>query len=139
MADSTFSPDQDYAQAYSALQRRIAANYAGQRAGLNQELATRGVQTSGVSAIPSTAMRAQQAGEESGLAGQFGLEQARTKIQDRQLQEQYARQLQMMQSGFDMQSSLQRSLGNQQLMGSILGGGIGALGSLGSGYLMRKP
>ena len=133
-----YNPSPDYANAYSALQKRVAANYAAQRGGLNQELATRGVQTSGVSAIPSTALRASQAGEESGLAGNMAMEQARTAVQDRQMQEQYQRQLEMMRQGFDMNSSLQRQLGQQQLVGGLIGGGLGAAGSLGAASLTAK-
>ncbi len=82
--DPQYDPTNDYASAYGALGRRIQANFAGQRANLNQELATRGVNTSGVSAIPSARLGAAEAGARDEAAAHFAELQAGTKVQDRQ-------------------------------------------------------
>lgn len=123
----------DYAPAYGALQRRITASFSGQRANLNNELASRGVGTSGVSAIPSSALDSAQAGQEAGAAGHFAEAQANTAIEDRRRAEEFDRQKQLMQYGSDIQNAMQRRLAQSQLQGQLIGGGIGAVGS----YLSR--
>jgi hypothetical protein len=131
------SADMDYAAAYDSLRRRIASSYAAPRANLNQQIATRGVQGSGVATIPAGRMMAAQAGEESGLAQQIAARQAGTNVQDRQLAAQMAHQEELAQMGFDMRSSLQRSLAGSQLQGAVIGGGLSAAGSLAAGYMSR--
>lgn len=130
MATNGFDPTQDYATAYNALKARLGQSYAGQRANLNQELATRGVQTSGVSSIPSSRLGAAQAGEEAGLAGQFALEQARTKISDRQAAEQFARDRELAQLGYERQDALQRRAAKAGLESMLISGGLAAGGAV---------
>ncbi len=133
MADYGFDPTNDYAASYNALKARIGQSFAGKRANLNQELATRGVQTSGVSSIPSAQLGAAQAGEEASAAGDFALEQARTTVADRQAALNFARQKELGQLEFDRTSSLQRRMASSGLQSALISGGIGALGSLAGG------
>lgn len=133
MAEYGFDPTQDYAASYNALKARIANSYAGKRANLNQELATRGVQTSGVSSIPSARLGAAEAGEEASAASDFALEQARTTVADRQAALQFARTKELNQIGYDRQDALQRRMSQGGLQSALISGGIGALGSLAGG------
>lgn len=136
MADP-YNPDADYSAAYDALSRRIANNFAGQRANLNQELATRGVQTSGVSSIPAARLGAAEAGEMDDAASQFALEQARTKVSDRQAADQFGRDLQLTQLGWGQQDAISRRAANSGLQAALISGGLGAVGSMYSGSARR--
>ena len=133
-----YDPNSDYASAYGVMQDRIKRNFAGQRQGLAQELATRGVQSSGVSAIPLGQLGAAEEGQKSDLAGQFALQQANTGIEDRRSAENFSRQMQLGEQGFNMQDALNRRLANQQMQGQIIGGLLGAAGSIGGGYAARS-
>lgn len=132
MADP-YNPDSDYAAAYDSLSKRIASNFAGQRAGLNQELATRGVQTSGVSSIPSAALRTGEAGAMDDAASQFALEQARTKVSDRQAAEEFARNKELAQIGWDQQSAIARRQASAGLTSALISGGLGVAGAFAGG------
>lgn len=138
MAD--YNPSTDYAASYDALSRRIAQNFAGQRKGLNQELATRGVQTSGVSSIPSANLRVGEAGAMNDIAGQFALEQAHTGIEDRQAAQAFERQKELTRMGYDYNNAISRRAASSGLTSSLISGGLGALGSsLGpGGYFAGK-
>jgi hypothetical protein len=141
MAETPYNPSTDYAASYDALSRRIASNFAQQRAGLNQELATRGVQTSGVASIPSAALRTGEAGAMNDIAGQFALEQAHTGIQDRQAAEAFARQKELAQIGYDNTNAINRRMANAGLQTALISGGLGAVGgSLGGpgGYFASQ-
>lgn len=125
-----YDPSTDYAASYDALSKRIANNFAGQRSGLNQELATRGVQTSGVSSIPSAALRTGEADAQNQVAGQYALEQAHTGIEDRRRQEDFAQQMKMAQFGYDQQSAIARRQANAGLTSALISGGLGVAGSM---------
>lgn len=125
-----YNPDQDYNSAYNALRARIAQGYAGQRANLNQELATRGVQTSGVSSIPSGRLGAAQAGDEAGAASQFALEQARTAVSDRQRAEEFERNKYLYGLAGSQQDALSRRMADAGLQTALVSGGLGVVGSL---------
>lgn len=125
-----YNPTTDYADAYDALTRRIKGNFAGQRAGLHQDLATRGVATSGVSSIPLARLGGEEAGELDDVAAQFALEQASTGIEDRRSAEAFSRAKELSQFNFDMESALARRLGKNQLTGQVIGGGLAAGGAL---------
>jgi hypothetical protein len=129
-ADYGYSPDQDYSAAYNALKARTSAAYAGSRGQLAQDLATRGVQTSGVSAIPEASMLASEAGAKAagaeGLASQEGGDVARANL----LAQQQAGQLNMATTLQGNQNALARRLGQNQLAGQIGAGALSAVGSL---------
>ncbi len=133
-----YDPSADYAASYDALSRRIASNFAGQRANLNQELATRGVSTSGVAAIPSAALRTGENEAKDQVAGQYALEQAHTGIEDRRRAEDFSRQLQLAQYGYGQQDAIARRAANSGLQAALISGGLGAVGSLGASALTRR-
>lgn len=136
-----YNPSTDYASAYDALSKRIQQNFAAQRGNLNQELATRGVQTSGVASIPSAALGIGEAGAMNDVAGQFALEQAHTGIQDRQAAEAFAREKELAQLGYDRNDAISRRQANSGLQGALISGGLGAIGgSLGGpgGYFASQ-
>jgi hypothetical protein len=133
MAD--YNPSQDYAASYDALSRRISSNFASQRAGLNQELATRGVQTSGVSSIPSAALRVGENNAKDDIAGQYALEQAHTGIEDRRRAEDFANQMKFAQFGYDQTSAIARRAANAGLESALISGGLGAAGGIFAGSL----
>jgi hypothetical protein len=128
-----YDPTQDYAASYDALQRRLRSNFASQRGQQQQDIATRGVSTSGVSQIPLEATAREQGLAESDLAGQFALEQARTGIEDRRSAEAFERQRQLGAEGFGREDALRRRLGQQQLYGGLIAGGLGLAGGLAAG------
>lgn len=132
-----YDPSADYAASYDALSRRIASNFAGQRAGLNQELATRGVSTSGVSAIPSAALRVGESNAQDQVAGQYALEQAHTGIEDRRRAEDFQHNLELANLGFNNQNALARRMANSGLTSSLISGGLGAVGAVAGGYLAQ--
>ncbi len=134
MPDTPYNPSTDYAAAYDALSKRIQSNFAAQRGNLNQELATRGVQTSGVSTIPSAALRVGEAGAKNDVAGQFALEQAHTSIEDRRRAEDFNNQMKMAQYGYGQQDAIQRRMANSGLEAALISGGLGAVGSVAGGY-----
>lgn len=138
MPDYGYTPTQDYNAAYDALKARIATSFADKRANLNQELATRGVQTSGVSAIPSGRLSAAQAGEEAGAASNFALENARTMIDDRQRAEQFARDKELATLGWDRQDAISRRMAQSGLQSAAISGGLGAVGEVFSGSARRS-
>lgn len=125
-----YEPTQDYATAYDAALRRLRGGYAQRKGDLAQNLATRGVSTSGVSSIPEAALAAGEEEAETGLAGQFALEQARTGIEDRREAEAFGRQKEL----FGMDEALKRRLAQGQLQAGLIGGGLGAIGAVGGGY-----
>lgn len=127
MAD--YNPSTDYAASYDALSKRIQANFAAQRGRLNQELATAGVQTSGVRAIPSAALRSAEAGEMNDVAGQFALEQARTGIEDRRSLEAFGREKELAELGWNRQDAVSRRAAKSGLEAALISGGLGAVGS----------
>ncbi len=133
-----YEPSNDYASAYDALTKRIQQNFAQQRGDLNQELATRGVNTSGVAAIPSAALRTGEAGEMADVAGQFALEQAHTGIEDRRSAEQFEREKQLANLGWDRQDSIARRAASAGLQSALISGGLGAAGSVAGGYFTKK-
>lgn len=129
MAEAPYEPSKDYAASYNALSRRIASNFASQRAGLNQELATRGVNTSGVASIPSAALRTGEANALGDVAGQYALEQAHTGIEDRQRLDAFNQQKILAQMGADRQDAMGRRMANAGLTSALISGGLGAAGA----------
>lgn len=134
-----YDPSQDYASSYDALSRRISANFGQQRVGLNQELADRGVQTSGVSAIPSTTLRVGENSAKDQVAGQYALEQAQTGIADRVRAQEFQQQDYLANLGYNNQNALARRMGNSGLQASLISGGLGAAGSVLSGAMRPSP
>jgi len=127
----------EFEPAFQAAIRRLGLGAAARRGQLAQGLATRGVRTSGVSAIPEEALGRGEAEAEAGLVGDFALRQALENIEDRRRTQEMAFQREMLPRQFELQESLQRRLGRQQLIGQLIGGGIGAIGSIGGGALSR--
>lgn len=128
--DYGYTPDQDYSAAYNALKARTAAAYAGQRGTLNNDLAARGVETSGVSAIPMSSLLASEAETNAGGAQNFALEQARTGVREKEAATQFVYDTALGQQGFNNQSALSRRLGQNQLAGQLGAGGLSAIGSV---------
>lgn len=128
--DPQYDPTADYSAAYGALGRRIQSNFAGQRANLNQELATRGVNTSGVSAIPSARLGAAEAGERDAVAARFAELQAGTKVQDRQRLDEFNNQKTLFQMGADRQDAMARRQAQGGLESALISGGSGAVGTV---------
>ncbi len=124
-----YTADADYGSAYNALKARIAASYAGSRDKLNQDVASRGVQTSGVATIPAASMLAGEAGAEAGGAEDFALEQARTGVREKEAATQFGRDMALGNNYFNNVSALQRRLGQNQLAGQIGAGSLSAIGS----------
>lgn len=129
------APNLSYDTAYDALQRRIRQQYAGQRAGLNQALASRQVQGSGVAIAPIASLGAQEAGAMGQGAGQIGLQQSSDAVARRYQGEDYAQQMYMLQNDNERRNALARRLGQNQLTAMGISGGINAISSLGYGSL----
>lgn len=75
------------------------------------------------------------------VAGQFALEQAHTGIEDRRSLEDFQRQLQLANLGYDRQDALSRRMANAGLESALISGGLGAVGgSLGGpgGYFASQ-
>lgn len=136
-----YTPNQEYSDAYDAVTRRLRSNYAKQRGNLQQDLATRGVSTSGVSSIPLA-----QLGNEEELAiadtdARFALDQVDNVIQDRRAAEQHVRNRELAQLGYDAQDAIQRRLAGNSLKAAVIGGTIGLAGNLfrgGGGTAARR-
>jgi hypothetical protein len=92
------------------------------------------VQTSGVSSIPSAALRVGENNEKDAVAGQYALEQAHTGIEDRRRAEDFANQMKFAQFGWDQQSALARRAAQSGLETALISGGLGAAGSV-----FRRP
>lgn len=122
-----YDPSQDYAASYDALSKRIASNFAQQRSGLNQELASRGVQTSGVASIPSAQLRVGEANSQNDAASQYALEQARTGVARQDAAMNFERQKQLAQLGYDQQNALSRRMAQSGLESAAISGGVGGL------------
>lgn len=128
MGEST--PDQTYGAAYNAISDRIRRQYAGERAGLNQQLASAHVLGSGVSTIPMANLGARQAGDLSSAAETIGTGQAQQNIAKRWMGEDYQNQLTLAQLGYSNQDAIARRMGQNQLYGGAISGALTAAGSL---------
>ena len=124
------TPDQTYGAAYNALSERIARQYAGQRAGLNQQLASSHVLGSGVSAAPMAALGSQEAGALNSAAENIGQNQAQNAIARRWMGEDYAQQMKLSQMYSDWQRRNAERQGRNSLTGGIVGGGLAAVGAV---------
>lgn len=125
-----YAPDADYNEAYEAANRRLQASGARRRGLLTQEIASKGVSTSGVSAIPIEEYERGQQEAEAGLVGEFALSQADNAVQDRRLAQSREHDMNMMTTGYGLQDAISRRLGRQQLQGQVIGGVIGGAGSV---------
>lgn len=134
MADYGYDPTPDYGAGYNALKAKIAASYAGSRGQLNQDLASRGVQTSGVSAIPVSSMLASEAAAGAGGAEDFALEQARTGVREKEMgmeaDLQRRNAIDINNADFSNRSVLARRLAQNQLAGQLGAGSLAAIGSI---------
>jgi hypothetical protein len=128
-----YEPTNDYNVAYEAAGRRLDQNYAKRRAQLNQEIASRGVNTSGVALIPGAELGEQEQNDRADLAGRFALEQAHTGIEDRQAAENFDRNKELARLGYDAQAALSRRLAKGQLQSGLIAGGAAGLSS----YFLR--
>lgn len=135
MADPNygFTAGGEFAPAFEAAQAAQRAGQTRQRSSLARAIAARGVRTSGVGTIPQASLAADFASQDAGLVGDFALNQAREGITDRRSAEDFQRRLQLL----DRQGDLQRTLARRQMQGQILGGGLGAIGSIASLYALR--
>lgn len=137
-----FQGNDTYAQPYAAAMRRVQGGYVNRKANLAQDLAMRGVSTSGVSAIPEGVLSGQQGTDEAGVAEQFGLAQAGAAQREREMALGNSYDMAKQERDQQFQSALQRRMAQGQLNAALIGGGIGAIGAAGGGYfqgLAGKP
>lgn len=111
---------------YSAAQKRLEDEAARSRALSLRSAASKGLTTSGVSELPLGEIeRGKELGLASTYAGLAGTQQGQ-EFQKQQAELEFKRQLQLM----DLQNAAQRKLAKSQMTGQIIGGGIGAIGSI---------
>ncbi|MBI5597636.1 MAG: hypothetical protein HY928_16225 [Elusimicrobia bacterium] len=131
--DFGYSPTDDYSAPIQSALARLRSGQARQRNVLAE--ATRRVRTSGARFIPAETLERGFSEAEAGVYGDFALDQARTGIEDRRREEDFQRQLQLMDRSQSLQDALARRQGSDSLKSSLISGGLGALGTIYAGPL----
>lgn len=124
-----YKPTQDYDEAFQSAVSRMRAGQARQRGQLAQSIASKGVRTSGVGLIPAQDLERGFSEAEAGLTGDFALEQGRAKVDDRRRDEDFSRELQLLERQGSLQDALERRRGLNSLRSGLVSGGIGAISS----------
>ena len=121
----------EYEPAFRAAQRKLQGGFARQR----QQLAgqTANVRTSGVRYIPQETLERGQSEAEAGLIGDFAQAQADRAANRQDVERQFELQSALDIRRQEAQDAINRKLAKQQMIGQIIGGGLGATGSILSG------
>jgi len=123
----------EFEPAYMAARRRLSGEQARQRSALGQQVASSGMRTSGMRYIPQETLERGQAEAEAGLIGKFAGAQAEAAERRGEMERQFELESALDIRRREAQEAMQRRLANQQMIGQIIGGAVGATGSVLSG------
>lgn len=131
---TAYNPSGDYAAAYDWALKSLLQNKAYMDEATAQDVASRGVRTSGVASIPEEQNGRAYEQAVADMTSKLALAQAQTGIDQDARNQQYQHDLQLAQLGYDFQNTLQR----KKDQSAMLAGGLGLVGGGISSILARK-